>query len=223
MAIIIKPAYGGRTIFKEEDLGIALVVPNPVEDLQIRQRMYIGGSLASAYGYAGALAAYPIEPLRGCCEAVLRAKRFNAALGKYVLQTWQFTYDEFYRCISEYVRAVLEFPDDPGRIEVAPGVYAPSSSEELCIKGAFHSSGDIRSAYEACGASEIFPTWPGAAEVLEAALSAKPAGDMYDMIKTAYMMRPEPPPPDHIPTGGSGIPWLLVGAGALLALLSMKK
>lgn len=223
MAIIIKPSYRGRTIFLEEELGIRLDVPGPVEDHYIRQRLYIGGSMAEAYGYADVLGLYPIEPLRPCCEAVLRAMRFNAALGYHVLETWTFTYDEFYKCIQEYVRATLEFPEGRGRMEIGPGVYAPSSSEELCIKGAFHKSGDIANAYLICGASDVFPKWTGAAEVMATALGAQPAADLYDIVMTAYMMRPaDPPPPVHIPPQVEAkIPWGLALVGVLaLALLT---
>lgn len=224
MPISIKPAYKGRTIFEEEKLGVGLVVPGPVEDRMIRQGLYVGRSMAGAYGYAGALGAFPVPPLVPCCEAVLRATRFNPATGLYVFETWQFTYDEFYKCLDEYVRPLVIFPDIPGRMEIAPGVYSPNATEELCIKGAFHEFGDIANAYQTCGAADIFPKWAGAAEIMATALTAKPAAAMYDIVMTAYMMKPPPvhhdaPAPDDKKDNTTMI-W--AAAGAVIAFILLR-
>lgn len=230
------PENLGRKLFRAPSLGIQLTVPDLFEEKMIRLLLDRGATLKDAYsgvmgeGPAGLL---PVAPMQPCVEEVLRVKCFDPDTGKYVVCGGQFTCVEFRKCFDQYVRATEAFPDKPkGRMEIAPGVYAPGTSEERCIRSNFHRSGDVAEAYILCEAMDIMPDWKGALEVIATALTKEPGADLYDVIKVAYMMQqsepepePEPiPPVNHEPTAELvKVDWMFLIAAAGVVYLASRR
>ena len=227
------PEHPGRKLFRAPSLGIELTVPTWYEDKMIRLGLDRGSTLRDAYAYAGVLSLYPVAPMQPCVEAVLRAKGFDPDTGRYIVTGGNFTCVELRKCFDQYVRATSRFPDVPkGRMEIAPGVYAPGSTEERCIKANFHRSGEIAEAYILCGAMEIIPDWTGALGIMATALITEPGADLYDVIKAAYMMKePEPEPePEPItpvihepPADLVKFDWMFILAAAGIAYVALKR
>lgn len=225
------PEYPGRKLFRAPSLGIELTVPDWYEDKMIRLYLDRGATLKDSYYGAGVSSLFPVAPMQPCVEEVLRAKTFITDTGEYVVGVGQFTCVEFKKCFDRYVRATERFPDVPkGRMEIAPGVYAPGSTEERCIKANFHKDGDMAKAYILCGAMEITPDWTGALGIMATALITEPGADLYDVIKAAYMMKepepePEPIPPviHEPPADLVKVDWMFIIAAAGVAYVALKR
>jgi len=188
--------YGTRRTFYLE--GVRVIVPDAVTEKQLRWLIDRGMSFDEAHrNVVGGWDEIPPEGMRRCCYDVLRTKWYDPVSDKWKLSGWGHTCGGYFRCFEAYVEALRETAKE-GRIKIADGVYAPSPQEEVCIKQRYHLSNDIARAYSECDAIDILPTFPGAIEGLTKAMRSSISTPMYEMIKTLYGFKPEPPPA-HMP------------------------
>lgn len=219
-----EPYTGARITFRSE--GLRLTVPNIIEDQNIRWMMDRGKSLVDAYKAAGAGSIIPDAAIRPCISEKLRYRRIDPITGRSEISApGQFTCAEFHRCFEDYIRAQRAFPEDrpsERRLQIAPGVYAPSAAEDQCIRQKFLMFRNLTQAYHDCGAGDIIPSWPGAAQFISNALTASPDTHLYEITKTAYQLfgvkpKPKPPPisppPDKKDVSLSS--YILIAVGAL--------
>lgn len=218
---------GGRIRFSAN--GLRLTAPNALEDKTIRWCMEDRGlSLRDSYAYANALSIYPDTALVPCITEVFKTKWFDPLTGQWKRTGGQITCIGFQKCFVEYLTAGREYPGGR-RMEIAPGIFAPSPKEEFCIKQDYYRNKDIRAAYIRCVAGDIIPGWSGALAFISNALDTKPMGSLYEIIKTSYRLAtlypttpavspPVSPPPTPKPEKETGV-WVWIGLGVLGLLM----
>ncbi len=223
-------AYGTRRTFYLD--GVRVILPDAVTEKKLRWLIDEGASLEDAYRNVGWWDEIPPPGMRRCCYDVLRTKWYDAISDTWKLSGWGHTCAGYFRCFEAYVEALRE-TKKRGRIKIAEGVYAPSPDEEACIKQRFYRSRNIARAYSECGAVDILPTFPGAIEGLSKVMASSITIPLYEMIKTLYAFKPEPPPAD-IPTDHAPTPpthrdtatttsYLWAGMAAIAAVLLLRK
>lgn len=218
---------GGRIRFSAN--GLRLTAPNALEDKLIRWCMEDRGlSLKDSYAYANASSIYPDTALVPCITEVFKTKWFDPMSGEWKRTGGQFTCIGFQKCFVEYLTAGREYPGGK-RMEIAPGIFAPSPKEELCIKQDYYKNKDIRAAYIRCVAGDIIPGWSGALAFISNALDTEPMGSLYEIIKLSYRLAtvypvtppvspPVSPPPTPKPEKETGA-WVWIGLGFLGLLM----
>lgn len=222
-------AYGTRRTFYLE--GVRVILPDAVTEKKLRWLIDQGASLENAYRSVGWWDEIPPEGMRRCCYDVLRTKWYDAISDTWKLSGWGHTCAGYFRCFEAYVEALRE-TRKRGRIKIAEGIYAPAPGEETCIKERFFRSKDIARAYSECDALDILPTFPGAIEGLNKVMASSITMSIYEMIKTLYAFKPEPPPayipmyhaPPR-PTDGEGAikaSYLWIGAAIVAAVLIFR-
>lgn len=202
-----------------------LVVPNYLEDRDVRWLVDHGRSLKRAYQEARISSIYPTEALVPCIFDALKVKYLDKRTGEMKLTGGNFGCLQYFACYEQYIKGIRAYPDTSGRMEIMPGLYAPSPAEDTCIRKNWLLNGDIRAAYDWCGATDIFPNAPGAETFLNNAIRNVPGKKLYTIIRDLfYTAGPEEPPTDdeppaHTPHNGNGFQysWLLIaGIGVLL-------
>ena len=187
---------------------LKLIVPDRVEDMNIRWLVERGMSLWNAYKQAGARYIMPDEALRPCIELVFKTPYYDPNAGEWKTGAGKFTCIGFHKCFEEYVSAQAAFPEqhpERRRMRIAPGVYAPSAPEEACIKRKFVAQVPLDAAYRQCGAGDIIPTWAGALQFIRTAFMASMAAQLpfpplYEITKRSHQLYAiQPPPPVPAP------------------------
>jgi hypothetical protein len=209
-----------------------VIVPDAVTEKELRWLIDQGMSFDNAYRNVGWWDEIPPEGMRRCCYDVLRTKWYDAISDTWKLSGWGHTCGGYFRCFEAYVEALRETAKR-GRIKIAEGIYAPSPQEEACIKQRYHLSNNIARAYSDCDAVDILPTFPGAIEGLNKAMKSSITTPIYEMIKTLYGFKPEPPPvhmPIHHmlapPKNGDGAikaNYLMIGSAIVAAVLILGR
>jgi len=199
---------GQRTTLREG--GLTLVVPNLAEDTQIRWQMERGVKMTDAYKRAGASRFIPDPAIRSCISLVFQTPYFDLETGTWKTSAGKYTCIGFQKCLQEYAEGQAISPeDDPEnrRLLIAPGVFAPSPAEEACIKQTFLSIASITDAYEQCGADDILPEWPGAADFIQNAFitaisEQKRLPPLYTLTKRSHQLYAIQPPDEdpNLPT-----------------------
>ncbi len=185
---------------------LQLVVPNAIEDRNIRFLLGRGKNLVDAYTDAGARYILPAGALRTCIELVFKIPYYDPRAGEWKTAAGRFTCTGFHKCFQEYVRAYEVFPETQTgdrRMMIAPGIFTPSWNEEICIVDKFLMQEPLAEAYRQCGAEEIIPRWPGALAFIEKALISSvgksiPFPPLYEITKRShqlYALQPPPTPP----------------------------
>lgn len=220
--------YTGQRIKLMAD-GLVLWVPNLMEDTRLRYCLERGVSLKKAYGEVGISLLYPYDPIVPCVEEVLKTKYYDTKTGTWKTAGGQFTCIGFHKCITEYANALRKYPGAK-RMEIAPGVFAPSPQEQTCIQDDYYRNKNLLAAYTRCGAGDILPGWSGALAFLSNALDTEPAGNLYEIIKTSYRLStvtPTPtPPPTERPRPEPAKNWLslfIIGGVAVYFFMSAYK
>jgi len=160
-----------------------LYVPPVMSDKALRDRVIAGKSLYDAYAETVGVDKLPDFAMRPGIKTALMDKGF------YNLTMAKRTCDQYWRCFQEYTAGFQKYPETnllDRRMQIAPGVFTPSPAEEKCIRETYAKIGSLRDAYNVCGASEIFPYWPGALEYLAIAIAANPTKNLYWAIKAHY-------------------------------------
>lgn len=240
-----EPSDPSRKLFRtphEPDIQ-DLWVPNWLEDSNLRWLIRHGATLEDAYkkaygGTFGGGGIYDIIPpitLRPCILDALKTPGFDPTTQEMVSIPGNFTCQQFFQCYIQYVQGNRESPPlKPGRMKIAENLFAPSPSEEQCIRQRFVNLNDIEAAYAACDCSDIFPNFSNAKQLMEKAIISKPEKNLYYLIKMLYFFGEEPVTPPAIPVHHhapardddkdkdkefKGAMWIAVAAVAAVVLL----
>jgi len=189
-----------RIFFRSGNLS--LVVPSALELKAITYYMQRGVSLVDAYKDSNVKSLIPHAAMRACVSQVLKTQYYDSTTGERKTTGGQFTCIGFSNCFDEYVGGQFVFPQiltTDRRMRIASEVFAPSWSEEACIKAAFMKQTPLEEAYRGCGASDIIPDWPGALQFIETAFissiaSRKPLPPLYEVIKRSHQLYALQPP-----------------------------
>lgn len=170
--------------FLEENVYI----PLRETDRIIRYWIDIGYGFDFAYGQTNL--PNPPVAMHGCLWDVYREKWMDADTGLLVFASPRRTCEGYMDCYKEFTDGRTEWPWNKGerniKMKIGQGIYAPSFDEQICIKRNFATYHDIYRAFRECKA--VNPNFPGAMEYLDAALSYKPNGNIYRIIKSAHQI-----------------------------------
>lgn len=217
---VCDPQDAGRKRFYTE--GVALHVPNWLEDKQLRWLIDQGQDLVTAYRTAGLSDILPESGMRDCIYDVLRLKYYSGPSGSWETTGGNITCIGFFDCFGGYVEALRE-SRKRGRMKIAQGVYAPSPEEAACIKQRFFLHNDLARAYAECDAADIVPTF--ALDRIADIVRSNPKEHLYDVIKTVWMLTQGAapggpvPPEHHAPAAQKRDNTLLYVASAAAAVL----
>lgn len=177
-----------------------LWVPNWLEDARVRWVISQGETLEHAYQYANIYDIIPPITLRPCVLDALKTKGLDPTTGESVTLPGNFTCQQFFQCYIQYVQGKRESPPlKPDRMKIAENLFAPSPSEEQCIRQKFYTLNDIEAAYAACDCSDIFPDFSNAKALMEKAIRTQPGKNLYYLIKVLYFFGEVPVQPTPIP------------------------
>lgn len=214
------PANPDRKRFYTE--GVALHVPNWIEDRRLRWLIDQGQDLYTAYRDAGLIDILPEKGLQDCVYDNLRTKYYDKETGRWRIAAGNFTCIGFWDCFVKYIEALRE-SQIRGRIKIAEDLTAPSPQEAQCIKNRFAVHKNLARAYSECGAKDIIPT--AILAQVSSILLENPKAHLYDILKTVYRMtkgeEPEPvlTPHEHISTETKDNTLLYIAGGVAAALI----
>lgn len=169
--------------------GVRLTVPNIVEDRRLRSWATKGYSLIDCYKNAGIPALIPEEVgLHACIRDALKTKYRNPDSGEdEPLPAGNYTCFQYWTCFSDFIKAHRSQPSE-GRIQIAENAFCPSLPEQDCIRRYYIKSGSISEAFSACQCSDVYPWWPGGADILKNALDRNIQANIYDVLKASYAL-----------------------------------
>lgn len=178
---------------------LGLWIPAVIQDKPLRDQVEAGRNIYDSYSATIGVGYVPDFAMRPCIHSALldRPTGIGATISKA-------TCSQYWRCFQEYIGGYQKYPKKElmaRRMEIAPGVFTPSPTEEACIRSAFAKIGGLRDAYNHCGCSEIYPQWPGASEYTSGAIKNNPGKNLYYIIKDSYVEyinRPAPGPHDQV-------------------------
>lgn len=178
-------SYGGWSIY----------VPNEREAECVKKLVQQGHSVATAYG--SCWLPHRGDPL----IARLPYTVFHPCLSDVYKVPSPFSYEAIKAGYGACLLAhVLGAETVAGRVQIRPGLMAPSQQEESCIRASVFQTGlGIEAAYAACGAGDIYKAEIGAC-ILEDMWQSNES--LYGITKRCwneYLTTLPPPPPTHAP------------------------
>lgn len=172
-----------------------LVVPNWMEDRQLRWLIFNGQTLEEAYRSAWLKDILPPVALRPCILDALKTQIYDEAELRWrPAYPGNFTCEQYFRCYMEYVRGGRESPPSKsGRMKIDDSITAPSPDEDHCIRGKLtaRAAANLQEAYLMCGAIDIYPaaiTSTGIRKI-EDSIFANPKKLLYYALRNASIFR----------------------------------